>query len=111
MRPYGALNPIDQIPQIPDTVGAAIISSAGAIVTADWPPGVGLAFFNSSGDFWVNFRSTGVAQPSTNSAGTTLSSGMNVLNPGIRQVSTGDSTGYSVTAGTSGPISIEFWKK
>lgn len=111
MRAYGALSPTDQIPLIPDTVGAAIISSAGAVVAADWPTGAQLVFFNSTGDFWVNYRTTGVNIPSTNSNGTTASSGMNVLNPGIRQISTGESTGYSLTMRTSGEISIELWRK
>ena len=111
MRPYGAANPIDQIPLIPDTVGAGIISSAGAIVTGDWPTNAQLVFFNSALDFWANYRTTGVNIPTTNSNGTTASSGMNVLNPGIRQISTADSTGYSLTAASSGVISIEFWRK
>jgi hypothetical protein len=113
MRTYGALNPTDLIPTPPDTVGAAIISSAGAVVAQDWPSTEAhLIAFGSTMDFWANMASTDVNIPTTNSNGTTLSSGLNeYLRPGTIYQRIADSTGYSLTAPTSGVISLSFWRK
>lgn len=110
MRPFGALHPIDQIPITPDTMGAVIISSAGAVVAFDWPTNGQLVAFSGGMDFYVNYQSTNAGVPTTNSSGTTLSSGINELNPTIRQVPAG-STGYSLTAATSGVVTTAFWRK
>lgn len=101
-------------PVAPDTVGNAIISTAAAIVAQDWPTGGQLVHFNCTADSWVNLYSTGVTIPTTNSAGTTASSGLAVLlkagHEHVYQVP-GASTGYSITAATSGVVNIEFWRK
>lgn len=111
MRTYGALSPINGIPMPADTFGAVVISSAGAVATFDWPAGVQLAAFSGPMNFWVNWLSTNAAVPSTASAGTTVTSGANELNPTIRQVTTSLSTGYSVSADSSGVIGTAFWRK
>jgi hypothetical protein len=95
-------------------VGAAIISTSwpGASsngLSTDSPRFVEL---DSQMAFVFNPWSTGVHYPSTNSSGTTASSEINILQaqghehvyriPGI-------STGYSITAATSGTISISFF--
>lgn len=108
MKPISILHPTDLTPAVPDTVGAIIISSAAAVVAQDWPAGTDIALFAGTVDFYVNFASTSVAVPSTNSAGTTASSGLNELNPGIRQI--GGSTGYSITGPSSGVVTASFWK-
>lgn len=115
MRKDGTLNPTDQVPIRPDTVGTIIGTSAGAIVAFDWPSGVnvGLVTFAGNVPFYVNFASTFASTPSTNSSGTTLSSGLNELVPTAitRQISTGESTGYSIAFPTSGLVSASFWQK
>lgn len=98
-------------PVAADTIGNAIISTAAAVVAQDWPDGAGMVHFNCMVDSWANFYSTGVAIPTTNSAGST--SGSVLLKAGhahFYQIP-GVSTGYSLTAVTSSVINIEFWKK
>lgn len=101
-------------PAFPDTLGVAIISTAAAVVAQDWPTDAGMVHFNVHADSWLNAWSTSVAIPTTNSAGTTSSTGQNLLlkagHEHIFQIP-GVSTGYSVTAATSGVIGIAFWKK
>ena len=110
MNPYGSLHPTDGIPVPSDTFGSAIISTAGAVVAQDWPTNAKMVAISAPMNFWMNWRSTGVNVPTTNSTGTTLSSGCNELNPTVRQIP-GDSTGYSLTAASSGAISLQFWRK
>lgn len=113
MRAYSALHPTEQIPISPDTVGAAIITTALAVVAQDWPAGARFVSFDSTATFYANLASTGVNVPTTNSTGTTASSGLNEISAGhlVRQISTGLSTGYSLTAPTSGVITASFWKQ
>lgn len=108
MRTYGGLHPTDYNPGPPDTVGSVILSSAGAIVAQDYPAGAQLVLFSGTVDFYANLGTTFVAIPSTNQSGTTASSGLNELNPGLRQVR--GSTGYSLTGPSSGVITASFWK-
>ena len=102
-------------------VGAAIISTAGAVVAQDWPSGTtsGLSSnsprivqFDSQVGFAFNISSTYAAIPTTNSSGTTASSGRNVYQAAGHQHTyriPSSSTGYSLTAPTSGAITISFW--
>ena len=105
----------------PSHVGSVIITTAGAVVAQDWPAGTtgstGAKFvqFSSEQPIVLNAYSTGAAYPTTNSVGTTASSGANVLiaasgydQPFIFRIPI-TSTGYSVTARTSGVMSIGFW--
>lgn len=112
MRPYSALHPTEQLPVPPDTIGVAIITTAFAVVAQDWPTGARFVSFDSTASFYANLMSTAVNVPTTNSSGTTASSGLNAISAGnlLRQVSTGLSTGYSLTAPTSGVITASFWK-
>lgn len=113
MRKDGTLNPTDQVPIRPDTIGTIIGTTAGVSVAFDWPSGVGLVTFAGNVPFIVNFASANAAVPTTNSSGTTLSSGLNEFVPTAvtRQISTGDSTGYSVAFPTSGFVTASFWQK
>lgn len=111
MRSYGSINPNADIPTPSDTFGSIIVSSAGAIVAQDWPAGAQRVAFSGEMNFWVNWLSTKANIPTTNSSGTTASSGANELNPGVRNISTNLSTGYSVIAATSGLISAQFWRR
>ncbi len=112
MRNTGSLNPTDQTRLMPDAVASIIISTAGAVVAQDWPSAADIAEFNSQMLFVLNARSTGAALPSTNEPGTnTGSSVWNEICPqghDMRRL-IGDSTGYSITAPTSGVVTISFW--
>lgn len=111
MKPFGARGVNDQIPIPPDTVGLSIVTTAGAIVAQDWPSSAAeYVLFAGTMDFYANFRTTAANVPTTNSTGTTASSGLNELNPGLRQIP-GDSTGYSISAPTSGLVTASFWSK
>lgn len=107
------VNPLD-IAVIPDTVGAVVISSAGAVVAQDWPSGAQIVHFDLNINVWANLWSTAVSIPTTNSAGTTVSSGQNIAmrtgHDHVFQIP-GESTGYSITSLTSGEIAIQFWRK
>lgn len=117
----GARNYTKEMNSPASLVGAAIITTAAAVVAQSWPGASsdGLSTssprfveFDSQQAFVANFWSTYVAYPTTNSSGTTSSSSLNILQsaghthvyriPGI-------STGYSLTAATSGVISISFY--
>lgn len=112
MRTYA--QPIPSIDLPADTVGAAIIATTGANVSADWPSGAKVARFSGTVPFYLNAYSTGAAIPSTFSGGSTSSTGRNTYNP-VEVPRTlqipGDSTGYSVCAPTVGVITTEFWNK
>lgn len=108
------INPILHNPVFPETLGIAVITTAEAVVAQDWATGAQLVHFNVHADSWLNPWSTAVNIPTTNSSGTTVSSGQSfLLKPGHEHVFQipGASTGYSLTAATSGVISIEFWRK
>lgn len=114
MRQIGTLHPTDLTPVSPDTCGSVIITTAAAVVAQDYPTGAHIVRFSGTMNFYVNYSTTSVSIPSTNSSGTTASSGLNELMqagwPEYRQVP-GSSTGYSITAPTSGVITASFWKK
>lgn len=112
MRPYGALNSVDQIPIVPDTVGSIQISSAGAVVAQDWPTNAQLVYFSPppAFAFVVNYLSTQAAFSGASTPGSTAGLAASIQNPGIRQIPAG-STGYSITATSSGFITAEFWRK
>lgn len=114
MRPIGSLHPTELTPVSPDTCGSVIITAAAAVVAQDYPSGAHIVRFSGTMNFYVNFGTTSVTIPSTNQSGTTASSGLNELMQGgwpeYRQVP-GSSTGYSITAPTSGVITASFWKK
>lgn len=87
-------------------------------VAFDWPTGTtgstGSRFvsFNANVAIGLNMYSTYAALPTTNSAGTTLSSGFNIIQPSghqhvyrIPMVS----TGYSLIGSAAGYASIEYW--
>lgn len=109
MRDYGALRNTELTPVPPDTVGTVVISSAGAVVAADWPALADLVLFSGTVDFYANLRSTGARVPSTNSVGSTNPLDLNELNPGVRQLS--NSTGYSIAGPSSGIVTVSFWSR
>lgn len=114
MRPYGSNNPLDNIPVPPDTVGVVVISTALAVVAQDWPDGASIVSFGTTNDqgFIFNSGSTEAAFPSTNSSGSTLSSGQNRnIKHGYTEQIPSSSTGYSITSPTSATITLSFWKK
>lgn len=112
MKIDGTLHPTDQVPVNPDTIGTIIGTTAGAIVAFDYPAGAEIATWAGNVPFVLNGRSTGAQVPTTNSSGTTLSSGWNEFVPtAVTRQITGDSTGYSVAFPTSGFVTVSFWGK
>ena len=105
MRPIGLTDPGSFAPSVPDTFGAQLISSAGAVVAQDWPSGAKLVNFSAGFDFWVDWGSTGATVPTSSVAGSTAF--QMSQNPGLRVIP--PTTGYSVVAASSGVISAEFW--
>src|SRR3990167_5849730 len=90
-------------------VGAAIITTAGAVVAQNWPDVSGtygstaqkFVIFDGSVMLAINMFSTGAAFPTTNSSGTTASSGLSFVQPAGHQHTyriPSASTGYSITA-------------
>lgn len=133
MRPYGALNPIDQIDAAPDTVVTFALAS-GTPQAADWFTSTGAVAdavaakahlvrftgFSSAGTplaFVVNVVSTHAVYPPSSgtsaSTGTTAgSTGNNLAVSGTRLLQIPQwSTGYSVGMGTSGYVMGEIWRK
>lgn len=110
MRAFGALNPRDLIPVPPDTVGSVSVTSAGAVVALDFPTGATIVCFGSETNFWCDMESTSVAIPAVSSAGTTATRSEYLRDGTFYQIP-GASTGFSITAATSGVISTSFWSK
>lgn len=115
MRSFGALQPTSLIPVPPDTVGAAVVSSAGAVVALDYPTDAdgkvpGIVCIGSTAGCWVDMESTGVAIPSASSKGTT-SSRNEFIPPGTYYQIPGSSTGLSITANSAAKVSLSYWRK
>ena len=110
MRPYGALHPTELIPVPPDTVGVANISTALAVAAFDFPSGADLVAFGSTANFWCDMQSTSVAIPTTTENGST-SVLSEYLRDGVMYQIPGDSTGGSITAASSGIISLSYWSR
>jgi len=129
MRTYGALSPIDQIEQPPDTVQTLLIA-AGAPQALDWANSTvgaasakaqlvrfsGVSTAGATINFTVNLVSTHAAAPSSGTSvttGTTAgSTGNNVPVHGSRTFQIPSwSTGYSVALLSSGYVFAEVWRK
>ena len=111
MRKVGSLHPTEGTPVFPDTVGVAVISSAAAVVAMDYPTGANLMHFDAHAAFWFAPSSTTVAVATTSQAGSTSQSmRINQGHEWLYQITPG-STGYSITAETTGVIGMAFWAK
>lgn len=121
MRTYGALNPIDGIPVVPDTIISKKLT-VNTLEVFDVPAGAQLArvTFGSTdaGNVgFINWGSTKASVPTTAYPASTIStqgsSEFNIpigVEPKLYQVSTGLTTGFSVIAPSSGFLCVEFWK-
>ncbi len=119
MRAYGALSPTDQIPLPPDTM-ANYVLAAGTAQAADWPTDAHLVRFRGATTaggvyaFAVNMASTQAVWPAATVTPTTNTTGLNTIVPAgdelVYQRHPG-STGFSLIGGSSGIVSVEFWKK
>lgn len=120
MRPIGSMHPTDGVPVFADTVASVIGSTAGKVVAQDWYSSTTpssrphIVTITANVACYFNDGSTKVTAPSTDSAGTTESSGRNLYipanTPRTYQV-LGDSTGYSMQFPTSGIAVLEFFRK
>lgn len=112
MRYYGGTDAFDY-PLVPDTIGVAVISSAAAVVAQDWPSGAHLVSIDAEMGIFLNLRSTAVSIPTTNSSGSTLTSGGSWYQPtghNHKYRISALTTGYSITARTTGVVTLSFWK-
>lgn len=119
MRHIGSLHPTEGAALPPDTVGAAVLA-AGTASTFDIPTGAGLmrlAGATTAGAafaFALNYGTTGAQWPAASYQATTATSQLNQMVPAggalMVQISTG-STAFSLISGSSGIVTIEFWKK
>jgi hypothetical protein len=114
MRTFGLSNPLENHPILPDTIGTVNLSS-GVAVAQDWPSGAAIVRLTGDATFFFNPLSTAANIPTTNSSGTTVSSGLNILMPIYKQdymfkISSAQSTGYSLIAASAARISLSFWK-
>lgn len=93
-----------------DTIGAAVISSAFAVVAMDYPADARYVRFGSTSVFYTNMRTTGVTVPTSTLTPSTANG--TVLHPvqdqNMFSIDAG-STGLSITSPTSGVITLEFW--
>jgi hypothetical protein len=120
MRAYGALSPIDQITQPPDTVQTLLIAGSSG-QAMDWGStlaqlvrftGISTAAAAGAMNFVVDLFSTNAVAPSSGTSITTGSSGNRILVIGSRTLQIpGGSTGWSVAAVSSGYVIAEQWRK
>ena len=111
MKGIGTLHPTEVLPA-PDVVHTIVFAAASSAHKNDWPSGAQYAAFGSNVDFFINPNSAYVVVPSSDLStgssaayGYTGSSVQQELNPGARRIMPG-STGYSVTALSSGILTI-----
>lgn len=131
MRAYAALNPIDLIPQPPDTVHTMLLaatvaqsrdwessasSAAAAAVAAHIVRFSGVSTAGVALNFHVNMVSAGAVLPAS---GTSITTGTTVNSTGNSIPVLGErtlqipawSTGWSAIARTSGYVMAEVWRK
>ena len=118
MRSYAARNPIDQIPQPPDTVQTMLLA-ATTPQEMDWGSTlaqvVRFTAISTAGaaiGVNVNLQSTGAISPTSGTTITTGTTGNSIPVFGERtlQIPPG-STGWSAAAVSSGYIIAEQWRK
>lgn len=120
MRTFGSIDPLSQIPVVPDTRLSLLLTAASA-QAFDYPSGahivrvsVGSTISGVGGPAFFDFASTAAALPTTGAVVTTLgtSGGIGIVagSPRLFQLM-GGSTGFSVIAGSSLTVFMEFWHK
>lgn len=119
MRTFGSIDPLSQVPIVPDT-RLSLLLTAGSGQAFNWPSSdaqivrvtVGSTISGVRGPVFFDFASTGAALPTTGAVVTTLGSsgGIGISEPRLYQRPT-DSTGFSLIAGSSCSVCMEFWKK
>lgn len=123
MRSFAAR--FEMVPSTPDTVGAAVLA-AGTGEAYDYPSNTDLVRISvastelttlgASYQYAAAFNpsSTAATWPTTDQAGTTASSGLNIIVtsafPKIFQVPR-NSTGFSLVSPIAGRVSMEYWKR
>lgn len=121
MRPNGVMHPTDanNVPVGSDTQ-AKFALAAAAPQAADWPVGAeiarltGVTTLGGAFAFYFNDGSTKASSAADSSftSGTSQSSGLNSYIVGSRDFQIpGTSTGFSLSAASSGIVSVECWGK
>jgi hypothetical protein len=123
MRPYGSLNPLDNISLPPDTVNTLLMTGGSSAQAMDWPSTLsqivrftGLTTGGAQFNFMVNLISTHANVPTSGSSVTTGTSAGSTGNSmpvfGAREFQIPSfSTGFSIAALTSGYVMAEIWRK
>jgi hypothetical protein len=121
MRAFGSNDPLNQCPIVPDTRLSLLLTAASA-QAFNWPSSdaqivrisVGSTISGVTGPVFFDFASTGAALPTTGGVVSTLGSSggiaVSVGQPRIYQ-RVADSTGFSLIAGSSFSVCMEFWHK
>lgn len=120
MRGIGSLHPTEGIPLVSDVVALVVGTSAGAVITQDYPsPSAAtgssrphIMLISSQVPLFFRDGTTGAAIPATNGTtpGSTAHVGSYIAQSALYQVPAG-STGYSMAFPTSGFCTIEFFRK
>lgn len=117
MATRGYVASVQQVPGPPNTVAAAMVSATGSAL--DYPSDAdvmrlsGATTAGAALAFAVNLASTSAAWPAAASTATTATTGQNIVIPtGESKIFRipGDSTGFSLISGTSGIVTVEFWR-
>jgi len=120
MRGIGALHPTEGITVPSDVVAVIAGSSAGAVMTNDYPSATSatgssrphIMLISAQVPIFFRDGSTAAAIPATNGTtpGSTAHGGAFISQSAMYQVP-GGSTGYSIAFPTTGFVTIEFFRK
>lgn len=129
MRYTGMMHPTDNVPVPADKVVTLLMTGGSSAQALDWTSSAGTAVANAAAagvslirltgmssaggtfGFTANLYSTAASVPSSGDANGSTSANFPVqTGPSAFQV-TGNSTGYSLAAFTSGYVIVEMWKK
>ena len=115
MRAFGPLKDGDSFRVPADTIGTAVITTAGFAVKGDWPTGRHTIRISSPVRAYYNPISSKASVPTTSLlVGSTASTSINIgicANQPESFYVPADSTGFAIAGETSGVITVEYWKQ
>lgn len=120
MKTFGSIDPLSHVPVVPDTRLSLLLTATSA-QAFNWPSSDAQIFRVTVGSTIVlaapvffDFTSTGAALPTTGAIVSTVGSSGGLSVPaGQSRIYQRDpnSTGFSLIAGSSHSVCMEFWKK